>query len=87
MATNGGTAGNFTQQDCNFMRAYAWRNTSRPWLQPTAMAEAYTVPVKADSLNTELVLSLETDSEVPACNCKRDWLTAIQQSLTHGPWV
>jgi hypothetical protein len=82
MATNGGTAGNFTQQDCNFMRAYAWRNTSRPWLQPTAMAEAYTVPVNAES-----VASLEIDSEVPVCNCKRDWLTAIQQSLTHGPWV
>jgi hypothetical protein len=87
MATNGGTAGNFTQQDCNFMRAYAWRSTTRPWLQPNAMADAYGVPVRAANLTGELHSDFEIDSEVPACSCKRNWVTAIQQSLTLGPWV
>ena len=82
MATNGGTAANFTQQDCNYMRAYAWRNTSRPWLQPNAMADAYVVPVRA-----ELNSNLEIDSEIPVCNCSRDWMTAIQQTFIPGPWI
>lgn len=82
MATNGGTAGNFTQQDCNFMRAYAWRNTNRPWLQPNAMRDAYAVPVRE-----ELNSNLEIDLEVPVCNCSRSWATAIEQAFTPGPWI
>jgi len=87
MATNGGTAGNFTQQDCNFMRAYAWVNATRPWQQSNAMRDAYAVAPK--SVNALMASDFESEDMLDShvCNCSRDWVTAIKQSLSITPWV
>jgi len=88
MSANAGTAGNFTQQDCNYMRAYAWRGALRPWLEPSAMATRFLplkLPLVGDDWDVELPIlggPIElsgTDSETCGCkdNRKHTWRTRL----------
>lgn len=41
MATDGGTVGNFTERDCNYISVYPWKSNRRPWLEPNAMRDKF----------------------------------------------
>jgi hypothetical protein len=83
MAANGGSAGNFTQADCNYMRAYGWRSAVRPWQEPNAMKTAFTAVKAFYGVDMEEPVLPEN----PTCKCKQGLLCSVQKMFTKEPWV
>jgi hypothetical protein len=80
MTTTGGTCGNITEADYQYISAYAWKSALRPHQEPNKMAQTFAAPLKF-STEGEFAPS----SPVFGCEHKSPWYHKLIPSRFMAP--